>query len=432
MIDNTVIQWKGLTFQQISAGIKFNKSTDNKNLFTANPLKIYRKEIASSSLTHCSQRTSTKIEDFNRPGGVITTSISTNTGLANTLDMNYENNICQHPQPSCNVILSPEANARRRVRSSGMIKRNFNTGANNDTYYTSTKQYLNSRNISFEQNQYFHVKYGNSTVKPGTNASLQNIYASNGINHCAKYKITANTSFTYIWLDDVPYTVVVPAGSYDIDDLNQLLFNTMATNLHYYLELPQLNNVYLLRFAYDNASNRIQLYATFSSSVVFNMIDYSLPISSPVTWYDASSNSNVSIDVSNSQLLTGLGFNSGTFPVSQDNVSNTIFTGPNTPSFLSPYVPIYYKPSNSQFGTQGAVSASDLINRKKYDTITTVGSSFRSAYGAQTANALAYGSPQYGYTIKDKIGYPMKKTPTFASYSTEMRQCTSRRISTAT
>ena len=428
MIDNTVIQWKGLTFQQISAGIKFNKPTANKNFFTANSLKIYRKEIASTPLTQCSQRSSTKIDDFNRPGGVITTSISNTTGLVNTLDMNYEKNLCQHPQPSCNVILSPEANARRRVRSSGMIKRNFNTGANNDTYYTSTKQYLNSRNISFEQNQYFHVKYGNSTVKPGTNASLQNIYASNGINHCAKYKITANTSFTYIWLDDVPYTVVVPAGSYDIDDLNQLLFNTMATNLHYYLELPQLNNVYLLRFAYDNASNRIQLYATFSSSVVFNMIDYSLPISSPVTWYDASSNSNVSIDVSNSQLLTGLGFNSGTFPVSQDNVSNTIFTGPNTPSFLSPYVPIYYKPSNSQFGTQGAVSASDLINRKKYDTITTVGSSFRSAYGEQTANALAYGSSQYGYTLKDKIGYPMKKTPTFASYSNEMRQCTSRKI----
>jgi|LakMenEpi03Aug12_release.lakeMendotaPanAssembly.Ray.scaffolds.fasta_scaffold168617_2 hypothetical protein len=431
MIDNTVIQWKGLTFQQISAGIKFNKPTANKNFFTANPLKIYRKEIASSSLTNCSQRTSTKIDDFDRPGGVITTSISNRTGLANTMDINYENNVCQHPQESCDVILSPEANARRRVRSSGMIKRNFNTGANNDTYYTSTKQYLNSRNISFEQNQYFHVKYGNSTVKPGTNASIQNIYASNGINHCAKYKINQSTSFTYIWLDDLSYTVNVPAGSYDIDDLNQLLFNTMSENLHYYLQLPQLNKVYLLRFAYDNASNRIQLYATFSSSTVFDLINYSLPISNPVTWYDVSSNSNVSIDVSNSQLLTGLGFNSGIFPVSQDNVSNTIFTGPNTPSLLPPYVPIYYKPNNSQFGTQGAVSSSDLINRKKYDTITTVGSSFRSAYGEQTANALAYGSSQYGYTLKDKIGYPVKKTPTFASYSSEMRQCMSRKISTA-
>ena len=428
MIDNTVIQWKGLTFQQISAGIKFNKPTANQNFFTANPLKIYRKEIASSAFANCSRRTSTKIDDFDRPGGVITTSISTTTGLANTLDINYENNICQHPQESCDVILSPEANARRRVRSSGMIKRNFNTGANNDTYYTSTKQYLNSRNISFEQNQYFHVKYGNSTVKPGTNASLQNIYASNGINHCAKYKITTDTTFSYIWLDDEVYYVNVPAGSYDIDDLNQVLFNTMSENLHYYLQLPQLNKVYLLRFAYDNATNRVQLYATFSSSTVFDLINYSLPISNPVTWYDVSYNSNPVISVSDSQLLTGLGFDAGVYPASANNVSNTVYTGTNTPSFLPPYVPIYYKPNNSQFGTQGAVSSSDLINRKKYDTITTVGSSFRSAYGAQTANALAYGSSQYGYTLKDRIGYPKNKVPTFASYSAEMRQCISRKI----
>ena len=106
MIDNTVIQWKGLTFQQISAGIKFNKPTANKNFFTANSLKIYRKEIASTPLTQCSQRSSTKIDDFNRPGGVITTSISNTTGLVNTLDMNYEKNLCQHPQPSCNVIIT--------------------------------------------------------------------------------------------------------------------------------------------------------------------------------------------------------------------------------------------------------------------------------------------------------------------------------------
>jgi hypothetical protein len=91
-------------------------------------------------------------------------------------------------------------------------------------------------------------------------------------------------------------------------------------------------------------------------------------------------------------------------------------------------IPIYYKPSNPQFGVQGAVSSSDRLLRKKYDTITTVGSSFRTAFGAQTANALAYGSKSYGYTIKERTGYPMKRTPTFSQYSSEMKQCNVRKL----
>ena len=412
------IRWKGLTFQQISAGLKFNKSSSNTpNLFRANPLKIYRKEIASTSLSHCSQRTSTKINDFDMPNGIITTNVSTNTGLANTIDINYVKNTCH---ASCNTS---EANARRRVRSSGMIK-------NSGSYYTSTKQYLNSRNISFEQNQYFHVKLGDSTVKPGTNQSLQNVYMSNGINHCPKYRISVATSFNYIWIDNVSYPVPVPAGSYDINDFNQLLFNTMSVNLHYYIQLPQLNRVYLLHFAYDNTTNKIQLYSTYNSHVIFNLTSYSLPMSVPaVAWYTTTAiNTNVSVVVSDSQILNGLGFNAGTYPVNQNNTVDTVYIGTNTPAISPPYVPIYYKPNNPQFGTQGAVSAGDLIARRKYDTITTVGSSFRSAYGNQTANALAYGSSQYGYTIKDKIGYTANKIPTFASYSTAMRQCSSRKI----
>lgn len=424
MIDNTIIRWKGLTFQQISAGIKYNKPS-TPNLFSANPLKIYRKEVA---IPVCNKRTATKIADFDMPNGTIRTDILTVPGLANTVEIISDNKQCQHPSIACSVILSPEANARRRVRSSGMIPKKFNTNANNDTYYTSTKQYLNSRNISFEHNQYFHVKYGDSTVKPGSNLSTQNIYASNGINHCAKYKIITDSTFNYIWLDNVSYPVQVPAGSYDVDDLNKVLNDTMSVNLHYYLEKPQLSKVFLLRFAYDSGSNRIQLYSTFSSSVVFDMIRYSLPISSPVTWYDASSNSNPSIVISQPEILTGIGFNAGTYPVNQDNIVNMVITGTFTPAITPPYVPIYYKPNNPQFGTQGAVSAGDLIARRKYDTITTVGSSFRTAYGNQTANALAYGSSQYGYTLKDKIGVPQKKIPTFSRYSA-MRQCYSRKIS---
>jgi hypothetical protein len=88
------------------------------------------------------------------------------------------------------------------------------------------------------------------------------------------------------------------------------------------------------------------------------------------------------------------------------------------------YIPVYYKPNNSQFATQGAVSSSSLTTRLKYDTITTVGSSYRTPYGASMADALAYGVPTGGYTIKDKIGYPVKSTPVFNKYTGEMtKEC---------
>jgi hypothetical protein len=101
------------------------------------------------------------------------------------------------------------------------------------------------------------------------------------------------------------------------------------------------------------------------------------------------------------------------------------------PGIQPRYNRIYYKPSNSQFGVQGAVSSSDRLLRKKYDTITTVGSSFRSAFGAQTANALAYSSSAYGYTLKERTGFSMKRTPTFSAYSSEMKQCPVRKFRNA-
>ena len=75
------------------------------------------------------------------------------------------------------------------------------------------------------------------------------------------------------------------------------------------------------------------------------------------------------------------------------------------------YVPVYYKPNNTKFAVQGAVDSSSRLARLKYDTITDVGGSMRTAFGPETANALAYGVPPNGYTIKEKMGYPNKCTP---------------------
>jgi hypothetical protein len=91
-----------------------------------------------------------------------------------------------------------------------------------------------------------------------------------------------------------------------------------------------------------------------------------------------------------------------------------------TANITSNYVTMNYKPNNPQFGQQGAVSSSALVARKKYDTITTVGAKMKAAYGSATANALAYGVSDHQYTLKDRMGYPMKRTPVVSKYTGEI------------
>jgi len=426
---NNIIQWKGATFQQLSAGVRFNKQTNSTsiiNLFSPNPLKAYRKEIASVDLSTCNPRISVKIDDYDKPGGISNSEIVTTTALANTGNLTYENNVCEHPSSTnyCSAVLSPADNARRRVRSSGMIQKK----SANDNYYTSTKQYLNSRNISYDQNTYFHVKYGDSTVKPGTKAALSNVYQSNGINKCESFVLTSDTSFNYYWIDDISHNVVVPAGNYDIGGFNQLLQNTMSTNFHYYTK--QQSKYFLLSIGYDTVTDKIVISSTPNTANNFPLSEYAYPLrESPPDWQTTSPGKIPAILIDNSTIANLLGFtiSVNTYPPPANRVvtgDDTVYAyGTFSPQLKPRNVPIYYKPSNSQFGVQGAVSSSDRLLRKKYNTITSVGSSFRSAFGNQTANALAYGSSSYGYTIKERIGYPMKKTPTFSQYSSEMKEC---------
>ena len=62
-----------------------------------------------------------------------------------------------------------------------------------------------------------------------------------------------------------------------------------------------------------------------------------------------------------------------------------------------------YKPNNSQFAVQGAVSSGARIDRLKYNTITKNGSSFYTAWGSAGANAGRYqGTQESPYFLKSK------------------------------
>jgi hypothetical protein len=91
-------------------------------------------------------------------------------------------------------------------------------------------------------------------------------------------------------------------------------------------------------------------------------------------------------------------------PGSNEAVKNTYASNSNQycgTNYKTDYVPVYYKPNNSTFATQGAVDSSLRLERLKQLTAQRNGEK----KDAPLKNER--------YTLKDKIGYPNTCTPTF-------------------
>jgi len=180
------ISWKGKTLNQVYGSIQKNYATYTGSgkkpiYFLPNPVKLYRREIASANVANCNPRISSSIDLFDSPNGYLVNPKTTNPGsegLVDTLDIDYENNRTEHPG-TCGALTQNgvcqdrASNALRRVRSAGMVR------SKNNTYFTNASQYLNSRSMTFNQNQYVHFRSGNPNAKPGTNAASQNTYSPN-------------------------------------------------------------------------------------------------------------------------------------------------------------------------------------------------------------------------------------------------------------
>ena len=450
--------WKGQTFNQITSKIQKNKNTYSgspvRNYFHPLPLNIYRREIVTSDSSNCNPRTSLSVDIFDMPNGSIVNSSQNknHNGLANTLDIHLTTN--QYENFGCNDsnnCFNPAQAARRRVRSSGMIKKQFDVSKNNDQYCTSTSQYLVSRNRTFQQNQYNYIRQGDALVKPGDALSSQNVYSSNGINHCQKYQIVKDTSFQYHWLDSLYYTVDISAGFYNLEDINSKLKFAMSSNLHYYINKETKSHVFLINFAYNTFYNTVELQISKTNTSIFSSSNYTFPLDPTKgdgslidTWSSPTDVTVPVVIINNNIFQYAIGFDAGKYPnytvyknssnliynrdseenpVTYDSVDTLLFTSTIKPGVQPLYVPIFYKPNNPQFAQQGAVSSSSLITRKKYDTITNNSEVFRQAYGLAVANALAYGVPEGGYTTKDKTGMPIQKTPTFSKFDGSLKTC---------
>jgi hypothetical protein len=85
-----------------------------------------------------------------------------------------------------------------------------------------------------------------------------------------------------------------------------------------------------------------------------------------------------------------------------NNVASCINCNQRSKCTSTPSITIY-KPNNTQFATQGAVSSGARIDRLKYNTITNNGGSFYSAWGSAGANAGRYqGTTDGPYFLKSK------------------------------
>ena len=376
---NLIIQWKGKTFNQITSKIQKNgmeqasRSTSRDTYFHPLPLKIYRREIVTnvdSSYNICNSRTSSSIDLFDMPNGTIVNSSKemNSNGLVNTIDMTLPNNTCERPG-TCKAFLSPADAAKRRVRSAGMIKRQFDISKNNDTYYTNSNQYLVSRNRTFSQNQYNFIKSGDATVKPGDGLSSQNVYAPNGINHCAKYFIATDTSFRYQWLDKQYYTVDISSGYYAVEDLNNRFNFEMLQNQHYYVNLANGNKVFLMYFAYNSFLKKMEMHTLKANDSIFNTSTYRRPYVADydqqtervpryiTTWSTPTvANSSIPIFVILDNVFkNAIGFSAGNYPSVPipanfttgplQNLSQNanVFLSPVTPGIRPTFVSVVYK-----------------------------------------------------------------------------------------
>lgn len=447
---NEIISWKGRTFNQITSYIRKNGGVNSSvnvgtNIFKHLPLKIYRREIAVPTETNCKQGHAMRLDLLNAPGGTITNSAVNAGGLVNTIDFNLTENTSERPGSACDNVCastgSSQSNALRRLRSGGMMKKQFDLSTSKQTYYTNSQQYINSRNRGFTQNQFYYTRLGNSSSKPGDSLSTNNIYTTNTLTDCKKFYISAATSFVYTWLNEPTMdglvnttppdtvTVNVPAGYYNINDINDVLHNTMIANAHYYRQLDNLTKIFLLNFALNNSTGLVELVVSpISESIVLAnhygkaLIITELNVSETTAWTTPTAINTPQITILDNGFANVIGFAAATYPAVNTNTVVTTFTGSSAPLLQPEGNRVYYKPNNPQFAQQGAVTSSSKIARIRYDTITNSASSYRTAFGLHVSNALAYGVPANGYTIKDKLGYPNPNTPTVTTTG-EMRFC---------
>ena len=230
------ISWKGKTLNQITSTLKKNdyvlNQGDKVNIFKANPVKLYRKELASKTITSGNPRVSSSIKDFETPNGYsVVSSVLTPAGnctsLANTEDPNipnskYETGGAIQLSADPKICFSQADNARRRCRSGGAAIKQYDITNHKKNYYTSSKQYLYDRNQTFDQNQF------NYAVADKADCAAPTVKFSNG-----RFKrqggVTASDLIARVRYEEITNAAAQTANAYGAETANALAYGVNAT-----------------------------------------------------------------------------------------------------------------------------------------------------------------------------------------------------------
>jgi len=232
----TLNTWKGKTFGQITSSIQKNENSaakmEGRLLFMPPPLKIYRREVVTAPLKSQSAKLSTSIDILNQPGSYLVVPTDNDCeckGTMQTVDTKIPNNTTDTYE-CCNSksFLDPATVARRRLRSSGVIKNTPPSTVTTAPYCTTSKEYLSTRGKTFDQNQYHYLKEGNPLSKPGAPGSKDNKYA---LNNDGNVYCPDNPSF-YVETHYKPtnYKYSQDGGVSSSARTSRLNYNTITTN----------------------------------------------------------------------------------------------------------------------------------------------------------------------------------------------------------
>jgi hypothetical protein len=498
-----IVKWKGATHLQLTPAVQKNGPSgdvSHREIMSALPAKIYRKELYMSPEPDRVKNTRNfvSIDAFNSPGGNVVVSLN-NTAICfeqsngATIDMNIPSNRCERNDCE-SAATSAVNNARRRVRSSGMMRPKYDEAKsyNPIMYCTDSRQYLEQRNKTFAQNAFHYTRVGAPSLVPTSNPTdMINRYSPGGLLHCPKLhmlSIDSNEGFMeYIWIDQLTtvstdhsdtnkdnhkprtYQILFKTGYYTIEDMNDTIHSAMIDKKHYFISNTNGSKVFLMNLIYNIYEKKLELQCL--SSYQFPESGYDIPTftsaedTAGTSWVrpNISIPPNISescpvLFVPQNNMSNIIGFSPGYYPNVAPWLYDTVFNPPSdiwnnaNISTEIPYYPIYntfqcpnirndsyailstlsfqvfplyksveYKPNNSRFAQQGAVSSSMRTLRQKYDQITSNGHTYITPYNSATANALAYSTRSSSYSKKDTLGYPGKKTAVFCANTGEMK-----------
>lgn len=228
-----------------------------------------------------------------------------------------------------------------------------------------------TNNTTFEYN----FPGGGINLKPHTKIALASITLYNSTPNISA--ALGNNTFSYMWVNDISFSVVMPDGFYEISDMNNFLHQTMLNNKHYLTEVSTGDAVWFLTMSVNASTYKIDFLAYPMDSTTYVVpTNYTNPSSGATVWTVPVTSKNPQFIIPATNFRNIVGFAAGTFPSSNTNTTITTSSSTVAPqvsplsSYLvkcnlvnNPYgIPnslIYSFPPAGSFGTQYIVAPNE-------------------------------------------------------------------------